>query len=342
MFDLPRLRELHSQAMSIPIAVAIDEYIPWRKAQGFAKNTIRNDKSALKFIVDTLGPDFPVDQLDDNHVLQVLDKAAETRSASSINMVHASMSGFFKWCRLRRYMPLDHDPILGLRYRKVQKKERKRLGRTEIPVFMDCARDERDRAALALGMFLFLRSSEVASLRVRDLDLQQGTIGVTVHKTYDYDVMPLGKELDKELRRWLLYYQSQCGPLRPEWHLVPAKIQTGFHKHGLNPTAKISRPEDIVKITASRFGWEDTHWQGFHLLRASGARNWYDELVEQGEPDALKIVQAHLHHSSVTMTERYLGITGDRARRDKMLKGKAMFPSLEADNVIQLRKVEGE
>lgn len=324
--------------MSISILQAEREYIQWRMSQGFARATVRNDKSAIKIMRDALGDSYAIESIDDRSVTRVLDRASDTRSAASVNMVHSSLSAFFKWCRMRRYMGVDNDPLLGMRYKRVPKKERRRLAIHEFPAFLDAATDPRDRAACSLGLYLFLRSSEVVSLRLRDLDLQAGTIGVTVHKTADYDVMPISRELDRELRAWLSHYQAECGPLKKDWFLVPAKVQAGFGTHKLNPTAKISRPEEIVKKTVAAYGWEDTHWQGFHLLRASGARAWFDELDEHTIDGALKTVQAHLHHSSVTMTERYLGLTADRAKRDRLLKGMDMFPSLNAGNVIPMRK----
>jgi integrase len=332
------MQELSSQVMSISIDQAEREYLQWRMSQGFARATVRNDKSAIKIMRDTLGDSYAIDVIDDRSVTRVLDRASNTRSAASVNMIHSSLSAFFKWCRMRRYMGVDNDPLLGMRYKRVPKKERRRLAIHEFPAFLDAAANPRDRAACSLGLYLFLRSSEVVSLRIRDLDLQAGTIGVTVHKTADYDVMPISRELDRELRTWLSHYQNECGPLNKDWFLVPAKTLVGFGTYKLNPTAKISRPEEVVKKTVGAYGWEDTHWQGFHLLRASGARAWFDELDGQTIDGALKTVQAHLHHSSVTMTERYLGLTADRVKRDRLLKGMDMFPSLKADNVIPMRK----
>lgn len=326
------------QPMRVTIAAIENEYLEWRRANGFARNTIRNDKSALKKLMDVVGYDYPVDAIDDRVMVRVLEHAGSTRSAASVNMIHSAMSPFFRWCRLRRYMPTDSDPLLGLRYKKVGKKDRRRLAIHEFPAFLDVAESPRDRMACALGIYLFLRSSEVVSLRVKDVDLNAGTIGVTVHKTGDYDIMPISAELDREIRRWYMAYQEECGPLQPDWYFVPAKTQSGWGKHKLNPPAKISRPEEIVKKTIARYGWEDTHWQGFHLLRASGARAWFDELNEQTIDGALKIVQAHLHHASVVITEKYLGLTADRAKRDRLLKGESMYPSLQDNNVIQISK----
>lgn len=324
--------------MRVTIAAIENEYLSWRQSNGLARATIRNDKAALRFLKLAVGEDFQVMDIDDRVVHKVLDVAGATRSAVSVNMVHSSLASFFKWCRIRRYMGIDTDPLMGIRYQKVPQKERKRLAIHEFPAFLDAADDPRDRIACAMGLYLFLRSSEIFSLRVKDVDLNSGTVGVTVHKTRDYDVMPISSELDRELRRWFTAYQEECGPLQPDWYLIPAKAPMGWGTHRLSPTTKNTRPEAIIKKVLANYGWTDTYWQAFHLLRASGARAWFDELDQQTIDGALKVVQAHLHHKSVTMTERYLGLTADRAKRDRLLKGESMFPSLDASNVISIKK----
>jgi len=323
--------------MTPKLSDAAREYDVWRDMQGFAKATRRNDQSALRHLIRSAG-DIRVNDCDHNILTQALHKMGETCSASSVNMHHASLSAFFRWCRIQKYIAPDEDPLMGIRYKKVGKRDRRRIPAHQFPGLLDAAKTPRERMIIALGLYLFLRSSEAVSLRLRDVDLQSGTIGVTIYKTGDYDVMPISSELDKELRRWLLHYQEQAGELHPDWFLVPAKKSVGFQEFALNPTARISRPEDIVKETLRRFGWEDTYWQGMHALRASGARAWFDELDANTVDGALRIVQTHLHHSSVTMTERYLGLTVDRAKRDRLLKGEAMFPSLQASNVTPINR----
>lgn len=323
--------------MTTKLSNAAREYDIWRDMQGFAKATRRNDRSALRHLERAIG-DLPVDQIDNDKITHALHRMGETCGPSSVNMHHASLSAFFRWCRMKGYITPDADPLMGIRYKKVGKRDRRRLAAHEFPPLLDAAKTPRERILIALGIYLFLRSSEAVSLRVRDVDLQSGTIGVTIFKTHDYDIMPISRELDTELRRWLLAYQEECGELHPDWYLVPAKKTIGLHTFALNPTAKISRPEDLVKETLRRYGWDDTHWQGMHCLRASGARAWFDELDANTVDGALRIVQTHLHHSSVTMTERYLGITADRAKRDRILKGESMFPSLQATNVTPINR----
>lgn len=338
------MQDVYSRVMRSNVEQVMKEYLTWRTLQGYARATTRNDATALRALIRAVGSDIAIEDFDNDVMTRALAAVGETRSALSTNMTQASWSAFFRWCRMRKYMPVDNDPLIGVRYKRVSVVERRRLAIHEFPAFLEAAESPRDRMFCALGLYLFLRASEAVTLRVRDVDLQSGTINVTIHKTGDQDTMPIPSELDKELRRWLLAYQEEVGgPVQKDWFLLPARKQAGFHVHELNPPAKISRPENIIKRVLTAYGWEDTHWQGMHLLRRSGARAWFDELDANTIDGALRMVQTHLHHRSVTMTERYLGLSGDRVKRDRLLKGETMFPSLDIrDGVVtDIRKAKG-
>ena len=79
-----------------------------------------------------------------------------------------------------------------------------------------------------------------------------------------------------------------------------------------------------------------------HTLRRSGARAYFEQLLEEGSirDGVLRQIMAMLHHKSVLMTERYLGLDADREKRDVHLRGRRMFKVAHAINVIQLRKAE--
>lgn len=314
-----------------------DDYIAWRLAQGFRPNTVKNDRTMVTKMMATLGENYVISQIDDRSVLRVLEACAGTRGPASLNLIQSAMSVFFEWCRLRRYMPPDANPLHGLRKRGVPKKERRRLAAHEFKRFLDSTDCPRDRFACALGLYLFPRASEITNLRIKDLDLTELTMGVTIIKTFDYDVMPVSKELAQEARRYLTYYTEECGPLQPHWYLVPARKPKGLQGFTLNPERKMLTPEEVPKRVLRNYGWGDVKGQGFHTLRASGARCYFDELTAMSVDGALKIVQAMLHHKSVTMTEHYLGLTADRVKRDRLIRGETMFPSIEEGaNIIDL------
>ena len=156
--------------------------------------------------------------------------------------------------------------------------------------------------------------------------------------------MPISKELRREINLWIPKYEAQVGPLQPDWYLTPA-VRGGRYLpatgYPMRPTMEICNAEGIVKYALAKIGVSGSP-TGCHVLRRSAARAMFDELVTLGYDGALRIVSAYLHHSSVVMSERYLGLDLDRANRDGFAKGELMFPSLEGDNVVPFRKDEHE
>jgi integrase len=331
---------------------SIDAYRASRVSQGVAKNTLRNNDRDLRRLLTVVG-NIQMRDLGGRHMDAVFADAALTQGPASLNNLLASLSGFLQWCRMRGLMPRDSDPLGGRRPRKVPPRDRTRVHVSKFPALLDAAQHPRDRAVIALGLYLFLRGGEVASLRVRDLDLAAGEIRVVIHKTADRDVMPVSAELDAEMRRWLVAYQDQAGPLDPDWFLVPSK-QPGWGRAAngqlvrdvsldrVRPTRPVRKIEDVAKRSLAGIGHplRDTKgasmWEGMHTLRRSGARALFDEMTARGYDGALQQVKTWLHHADASMTERYLGLNVERAVRNDAVRGKPMFPSLTAPEVESL------
>ncbi len=257
------------------------------------------------------------------------------------------------FARQRRLAPQTWDPTVGRTRQKVIPTSKLLLPATEFPRLLDAADHPRDRMVIALGIFLFLRSSEISGLRVRDVDLDREEIEVTIQKTKQRDLMPICAELNDEIRRWLTWYSQSAGGLQPDWWLVPTKarpqvawdpVAHAYHTARgevarLAPARQFDKVAECVQRSLKRCGYE-TYWQGGHTLRRSGARALYDRLSDDGHDSAIRRVQAMLHHSSMKMTEHYIGIELDTKKRNSLLKGQAMFPR-DTSNVTPLRVAGG-
>jgi integrase len=323
------------------LSEAIQMFRVSRQADGYAANTVKNNHHLLTRVLSITG-DIEVASMTASHVDVVM--ACETErglAPGSLNEYVSTLSAFSKWCRAREYMRPEQNPVAGRRYRKDPPKQRDMIPLSLFPAVLDAAENPRDRYLMALGLYTMGRQSEVKALRVRDLDLQSGYLSVTVFKTKETDRIPISVELDRESRRWLTAYTREVGPLRPDHVLVPSYRSVGFQQWELCPTSVVSKPEDLVKRTLRRAGWVPQDWTGMHLLRRSSARALFDELSAKGYDGALRQVQTWLHHSSSTMTERYLGLTVDREVRDKETRGLSMFPSLADSGVVALHQVAG-
>ena len=331
--------------MTVKLSTAIEAYLSAREADGYAANTIRNNRKDLAKMLDAVG-DMKVANVTALHLDRVF--AANTHlSAGSLNNLQASIAAFVAWCRARGYMRPDANPLAGRRYRRTQSRERRRLHLGQFERLLDAADHPRDRVVLALGLYLFLRQSEIRDLRVGDVDLDAGEISVRVYKTRDSDTMPIPAELDAELRSWLTYYAAEQGDLRHDWYLCPAKRSPGFGpgRTRLPETLKPDKPmvkiEDIAKRAMNKIGFSTrtaagkSEWEGMHTLRRSGARALANQLMDDGYDGALRTVQSMLHHANLSMTERYLGLEIDKERRNTLLRGQRMFPQ-GGGNVVRL------
>ena len=340
-------------ARGIQLEQAIFEYLASRKAGGAKPNTLRNLRNDLTTVLAAAG-NIPTTRIDGRTVDIVFTKASARRGPAALNNLHTNMGKFFRWLRARGYMDLNTDPLFGHSTRQVPARERRRVPLADFPRLLDAAYHPRDRMVVALGLFLFLRQSEISSLTVGDVDLASGEILVTVHKTGEVDRMPISAELDAELRRWLTFYTRQCGPLSDGWLLCPAKralhVTNGpgglFQRSPvvddrLLPDRRMVKIEDVAKRALTGIGWDTNgQWEGIHTLRRSGARAMFDELVAAGYDGALRQVQVMLHHKAGTMTERYLGLTLDKQKRNASIRGKNLFPSLASTTVTTLGEVE--
>lgn len=313
-----------------------------RQAEGFAELTVRNNNKDLLRILDIVG-DMPVTQLRPQHLDRVLAVEADRGLASgSLNNIQASLSAFARWCRDREYMLQSQNPVGSRRYRKDPPKQRDYVPLSDFPRLLDAAGEgelgPRDRAFIAAGLYLMVRQSELINIRIKDLNLEHDEVDVLIKKTKDRDVLPVSSELHEEMERWLEFYRQQCGPLDGDWYLFPAVRVIGFHEWALNPTAKISRSQDIIRRALMRIGWKDK-WIGVHVLRRSAARARLDENEALGYDAAMREIQSWLHHSTITTTERYLQMQPDRDKRNRRTSGKPMFPSLATDKVAKVRQI---
>lgn len=332
------------------IGQLIPEYLEFRRTWGHkAANTLAADAAVCRIVLRTIGDIQPAN-ITRRHVDSFVAEIGG-KSPATFNQRMSGLRSFLDFCRARKHVPPTFDPVprLLLPHRKLPDVERRRVPVTRFGQLLDAAANPRDRAFIALGLYLFLRVGEISALRVKDVDLDSGEIAVTVFKSKRHDTMPISAELDEELRRWLIAYQQLVGrPLDPDWYLTPrqwlsphARDAHGRYVAGaaatssrIMPTQAINKPETIVKRALLAVGFPTVRGEGGHTLRRSGARAFFDAQVEAGYDGALRKVQAMLHHKHVRMTEHYIGLEEDRYRRDAAVKGQRMFGA--RDNVVTL------
>ena len=334
----------------------IDEHVAAMQSSGLRPGSIRNANRTCRMFLAHTG-NIQVKHVTARHIDSFFAmRLTKGVVPETLNVELSMLRTMFKTARLRGMVPTHFDPTAHRRPLRTRQKAKRRIPATEFTRMLDSARHPRDRACLALSIYLLTRQSEMAYLRVGDVNLTNGEIAVTVIKTGKFDVMPICAELDTELRRWLTWYADKCGPLRDDWYLVPAKAAPGANPgqkgfagdlllSRIYPDRPIGRPEQIVQRAleacgyATRKGDGSSMRDGVHTLRRSAARELFDRLCEEGYDGAGRVVQSALHHASFRQTETYLGIELDQKKRDDLIRGKEMFP-VSGDNVVRLEVVK--
>lgn len=344
------------------LSSAIDEYLTSRRAGGYAKNTVRTDSQALALLLKTVG-NIRVKHLDAKQGQQF--KAALLAGgykAGTINLYLGALGRFAKWCSQMRYLPTSNNPLASTRREKNKPAPRRRVPSKDFTRLLDLCDHPQQRIIVALGLYLFLRSSEVSALNLEHVNLDASEILVFQPKTEKWDEMPITEELDTELRRWMTWYAGDVadkhGPLNPAWPLVPARIRTSMFNDGsgkgggmpfwpetghMNPKARLQQVHGRVQPVLERYGWDVVgKREGMHTLRRSGARALFDSEITSGgqKDDVLLGVSAWLHHEDPFVTLGYIGYEQTVEKRNERFKGQRMYRAVEDDNVVELRKVE--
>lgn len=335
-------------ARNITLTAAVSEYEAHLRARDLAENTVKNNTQVIGKAITAWGDIF-VASIRPVHIDRLFQKYQW--SPSTRNLYLGNLRQFFKWARHHGYMGKDYDPTFGWRNSRVPNPPKMRLPVEQFYPLLDTADHPRDRAALALGLFTFVRGSELANLRVNDLDLGNLTLEVYRVKTKDYDTLPVCEELRIEMVRWLNWYRQEQGQLIGNWFLVPSKkpdewtnvdgrLVKSDRLAGLRPEQKIGHTYAIPQRALSKLGY-DVRGEGEHTLRRSGARALFDRLrVEQGT-DALVLVSSMLGHKDTKVTQHYIGLEQEREKRNASLSGQSMFPAIK-DQGATLRVVGGE
>ncbi|MBX6421338.1 MAG: site-specific integrase, partial [Nevskia sp.] len=199
---------------------------------------------------------------------------------------------------------------------------------------INATENPRDRCLIATAITTGLRTSDLIDLRLSNINLDNATITLRIQKTDVETVKPIPIELDRELRRWLTHYeelkihpQAAATP-KHQWHLFPrfyTNPTDGTYiadpAHGL--TTRSAR--NIAHKTLQKIGIQ-WHGECLHLFRRSAARVFFDQLAASGHDTALLATRAFLDHSSVAVTEKYIGLNTERQFVINSLARKPFLP----------------
>ena len=336
---------------------AVDAYRDSRRH--LALNTRNNDKSCLDRMARSVGPDRQIGNITAQQV-QDFFREFDGQAPASWNKAKQRVTGFLSYAQRQQWVA--GDLVADVAKKKVPRRERVRLQPDELVTLVDQPVDPRDSAFLSVAVNTGLRSSEVCSLRLRDIDLENGRMYIYRQKTQQADTLTITPALRTRLEAWLAFYRNELAfnafgkdgkqvedlELAGDMHLFPARGQDGRqydHTPGhvgfgsLRPWSPISRPHCIVQRAMSAMGFDVVRQEGLHTVRRSVARCLFEHASEQGYDNSLRVVAALLGHQSTQTTEGYIGVTHDRQKRDALM-ATDFLPWAETAEVIPIREVQ--
>lgn len=323
----------------ITLSAARDQWIS--EHSWHSKGTRATYASAITIMVKDVG-DIEVAKVTADHVAALV-AGRSTRDHWSLRTVKQTTSRlrmFFDWCQAQGYHPgpnpatPHNNRVRGLRNPEAT---HLRIGRDEWPLLLDAADQPTHRALIATGLYTCLRIGDLCSLRLQDLNTSTWTLSASIEKTKITRSIPVPNELQAELVPYLRWYgrfsPRQSHPLFPP--IAPRTRQGNeFSWHDVVPETRKQNPQAAgqrIKGILERAGYSG-YRIGAHTLRRSGARAYYDHLVDSGYDGALRAVQTLLGHSSPTITEKYLGVDLDQHRLADAMSG-WMFGEPDAPGV---------
>lgn len=325
------------------LSTAIDEYVRHLQSKRQPYGTWASRRSALRALLDASG-DIDTAKVSAYEV-DLLFATHQEWGLSHCNNVLSTLKQFFAWCRFRKYMPIDSNPVYGWSFWKYQTADRMRIPVGEWPRLFEACHTPTETITVATGLYLFLRASEQQGIQLKHVRLTGASPTIEIHrlKTREWGLLPVSAELQGYVYDHLKWH-AQHGTPKPDHYLICAHTKPRNFGEGFvpgsgtpNPERPLYKPWHVVQRVLERAGYP-SYREGEHTLRRSGARAYFDSLVEQGYDGALRRVQWFLGHKSSAMTERYLGLSLEKHLVQQEVGGKPMFPALQDAKIIPIRK----
>lgn len=215
---------------------------------------------------------------------------ADGKEANTVRLRQAAVRQFARW--LVDEGELDTDPLLGLRPPKLPAKVVHALTDDQLYALIKACqgktlRDRRDEALVRLMAETGLRASEVAALRLPDVDLMRGLVTIHKGKGGKGRVVPFGPKTAAALDRYIRARRThKLAGTDALWVGVGGKT---FAYFGLN---------DTLRDRAKTAGITGFH---LHLLRHTAATRW---LRAGGSEGGLMAIAGW---STRDMIDRYTG-----------------------------------
>jgi len=275
---------------SLPIGEAIEEFVMALELAGASRSTIRAYRAALKDFMEFIGGDRECGSVDSRSFVGWMltrrrrgfsrEKSDGRGRGVTLHYYSMFVRRFLEWCGVEVKAPRVPRPRGGVSGV---------LTWADIERLLNAARDLLDVVIVSLLSEAGLRSAELLSLRVGDIDLSSGEVVVRRGKYGKSRVVFLGPRSRGVVSRYV-----ELRGLGPDDRLVPLSYQ-GLYKRLKGLARRAGLPVENVRP---------------HVLRHTFAT----EALRRGM--SLPVLQRLLGHSDIKVTQVYLHLVKEDLRRE--------------------------
>ncbi|MEB3773583.1 MAG: tyrosine-type recombinase/integrase [Desulfurococcales archaeon] len=268
------------------VGEAVEIFIEMLAAGGASDSTVKSYRAALNNFASYIGPDTPLEDVAEEDYIGWMSTLRKRSGRGSRgvrqNTLHyytLFVKRFLEWAGVARDLPVIP------RKRHIMPDT---LSWSEVERLIQSSRDMVDALAVALMAESGLRAGELLNLRVRDLDPERGEI--RVRGKYGKERIVFMGPVSRALVR---AYLESMNP-SPRERIIPLTYQALYKR---------------LKALARRAGIDPGRVRP-HVLRHTFAT----EAVRRGM--SLPVLQKLLGHTDIKVTEVYLHMTMEDARRE--------------------------
>jgi integrase len=267
-----------------------------------------------------------------------------TCARTTLGKYYNDLKGFLTFCHRRGWCDDPGFLVGGVVHTSTHgKRNRLRLSEAQLWSLVEHAPTPRHAAMIVFAMHTGCRISEILDVKVKDLNFELGELSLRVIKTHEEDVMRISPTFERYMREWLTVYSQVCH-VTQEARLFPAArrglITRGravpWDERGFNTAQKINNPIHIIRACADAAGIALEDGDGWHTVRRSVARIFFDKASHLGHDAALRMTSAFLHHKNTSTTERYLGLELEKVKRDEVMADGFLSDPFASDRIAQL------
>lgn len=271
----------------------LSEYLEFLDVEkGLAKNTLYAYRQDITEFLDFCKKDLTeISRSDVNSY--ILKLREENSKPTTVTRKIASFRGFFKWCCANEF--ITKNPTLTLELPKTPKKLPKVLTTGEIEKLLKEDLNSVERVIFELLYGCGLRVSELANLKVNDIDLSGKFLSCTGKGSKDR-IVPIGSFAVKAIKTYL----KEREYLTLRFNLTTKNLL-------IDNKGREETRQEIYNFI-SKLGEKVNKHISPHTLRHSYATH----LLENGAD--LRVVQELLGHSDVATTQLYTHISKKRLK----------------------------